>query len=108
MSFLSAEDGLHRRLHIAVDPAGAGTLEEGKCLVVFIEDDLLALAHIGPGEHHPAVAKSDMGDLYCDRDACDHNDLVAPVELAGVTRIVGKRDIGFGRQRPRVFDYDLA
>ena len=41
-----------------------------------------------------------MGHLHGDRDTRDHHDLVAPVELAGLTRIVGKRDIGLGRHRP--------
>jgi len=34
------------------------TLLEVECLVVRIEDHLLAFAHIGPGEHHPAVRLS--------------------------------------------------
>jgi hypothetical protein len=65
-----------------------------------IKNHLLALTHVGPHEHHPAVAQPDMGHLHRDRDPRDHHDLVAPVELVGLTRIVGKRDIGFGCHRP--------
>ncbi len=65
-----------------------------------IEHHLLALAHVGPGKHHPAVAKPDMGDLHGDRDASDHHELVTPVELVGFTRIVGERNIGLRRYRP--------
>ena len=98
--FLAAEDRLHRRLHVVVNSARAGTLEEGEGPIVRVEHHLLALAHVGTDEHHPAVAKPDMGDLHGDRDASDHHDLVAPVELVGFTRIVGKRDIGLCRHRP--------
>ncbi len=65
-----------------------------------IEDHLLALAQVGPDEHHPAVAKPDMGDLHGDRDARDQHDLVAPVELVGLARRIVERHIGLGRHRP--------
>ena len=59
-----------------------------------IEHHLLALAHIGPGEHHAAVAEPDMGDLHRDRHAIDQHDLMAPVELVGLARRIIERHIG--------------
>src|SRR5690606_24687443 len=80
---LAHEDGLDRRLHVIVDAARAGTLEEGKGPVVGVEHHLLGLARIGPNEHHPAMAQSHMGDLDRHRRAVEQHDLVAPVELVG-------------------------
>ena|GEM_PF-3287838 len=58
-----------------------------------VEDHLLALAHIGPREHHPAVTEPDMCDLHRDRRACDDHNLMAPVELVGLARLVIERHI---------------
>ena len=49
-----------------------------------VEHHLLALAGIGPDEHHPGVAQADVGDLHLHRRAVDQHDLVAPVELVGL------------------------
>ena len=57
---------------------------------------LVTLAHISPDEHHPAVAKPDMGDLDRHRHARDQHNLVAPVELIGLARRIVERDIGLG------------
>jgi hypothetical protein len=94
-ALLAHEDRVHRRLHVVVDPARAGALEEGERPVVGVEHHLLRLARIGPHERHPAVAEPDMGDLHRHRHAVasDH-DLVAPVELVGFTRREAQRDIG--------------
>jgi hypothetical protein len=70
-----------------VDPAGTGPAEEGECLVVGVEDHLLRLARIGAEERHSAVAQPDVRDLHDRRHAVDQDDLVAPVELVGLTRI---------------------
>ena len=53
-----AEDRLHRRLHVVVDVASAGPLEQSKGPVAGVEHYLLRLARIGPHEQHPAVAKA--------------------------------------------------
>lgn len=84
--FPADKHGLDRRLHVVVDPARAGATEEVEGLVVRVEDHLLALTHIGPREHHPAVAEPDIGDLHRRRHALDQDDLMAPVELIGFTR----------------------
>ena len=55
---------------------------------------LLALSHIGPGEHHPAVAKPNMSNLHRDRYAVDQHDLMAPVELISLARRLIERHIG--------------
>lgn len=52
---------------------------------------------IGSHEQHTAVAKAGMRYLSCHRRAIDQYDLVAPVELVGLTRIEDQRDIGSGR-----------
>ena len=61
---LADEDRLDCRLHVVVEAAPAGALEEGKGPVVGVEDHLLGLARVGPHEEHPAVAEPDMGDLH--------------------------------------------
>ena len=63
-ALLADEDRLHRRLHVVVDAARAGALEEGERPVVGVEHHLLRLARIGPHEQHPAVAEPDVGDLH--------------------------------------------
>lgn len=62
------------------------------------EHHLLALAHIRPGEHHAAVAESDMRDLDRRRHAADQHDLMAPVELVGLAGRIVERHVGFGRR----------
>ena len=95
---LADEDRLDRRLHVVVDAAPAGTLEEGEAAtIVRVEDHLLALARIGAHEHHAAVAEPEMSHLHGHRRAADQHDVVAPVELVGLARCEGERDEGLGR-----------
>src|ERR1700683_431097 len=58
------EDRLHRGLHIVVDAAPTGALEQRERPVVGVEHHLLRLARIAPHEQHPAMAELDMGGLY--------------------------------------------
>jgi hypothetical protein len=99
LAVLADEHGLDRRLHVVVDAARAGALEEGEGTVVRVEHHLLGLARIGPHEQHPAVAQPDMRDLYGERRAVDQHDLVRPVELVGLTRRKAQRHIGFRHRR---------
>ena len=84
-AFLADEDRLHRRLHVVVDAAPAGALEEGEGPVVGVEHHLLRLARIGPHEQHAAVAEPDVRNLHDHRHPAQQDDLVAPVELVGFT-----------------------
>ncbi len=89
------EDRLHRGLHVVVDPALAGAAEEGERPVVGVEDHLLALARVGPHEQHARV-QSGRGRLdRCGR-AADQHDLVAPVELVGLSGGEDERHEGGG------------
>ena len=97
-ALLADEDRLHRRLHVVVDAARAGALEEGERPVVGVEHHLLRLARIGPHEQHPAVAEPDMRHLHRHRHAVDQDDLVAPVELVGLARREAQRHVGFRRR----------
>jgi len=69
----------------------AGVLEEDERPVMGVEHHLLALARIGPHEHHPGMAEPNVGNLG--RHCCpvDQDDLVAPVELVGLARIEAQR-----------------
>ena len=95
---LADEDRLHCRLHVVVDAALAGALEQSKCPVVGVEHHLLRLARIGAHEQHAAVTEPDMGDLHGHRHAVQQDDLVAPVELVGFTRRKAQRHVGRGRR----------
>src|ERR1700716_1852947 len=75
------EDRLHGGLHIVVDAASAGSLEQSERPVVSVEHHLLRLARIASHEQNAAVAEPDMGGLYHHRYAIQQNHLVAPVEL---------------------------
>ena len=97
-AILADEDRLHRRLHVVVDAALAGALEQGKRPIVGVEHHLLRLARIGPHEQHAAVTEPDMGGLHDHRHAAQQDDLVAPVELVGFTRREAQRDIGCCRR----------
>ena len=97
MPLLADEDRLHRRLHVVVDAARAGALEEGESPIMGVEHHLLRLARIGPRKHHPTVAEPDMRDLHRRRHAVDQHDLVAPVELVGLTGREAQRHIGLAR-----------
>jgi hypothetical protein len=59
---------------------------------------LLRLARIGPHEQHSAVAKPDMGDLQGHRHAAQQHNLVAPVELVGLSRSKAQRPKGCSRR----------
>ena len=97
-AILADEDRLHRRLHVVVDAAPAGALEQRERPVVGVKHHLLRLARIGPHEQHPAVAEPDMGGLHDHRHAAQQDDFVAPVELVGFSRRKAQRDIGRGRR----------
>ena len=71
LTVLADEHGVDRGLHVVVDAARAGALEEGEGTVVRVEHHLLGLARIGPHEQHPAVAQPDMRHLDGDRRAVD-------------------------------------
>jgi hypothetical protein len=62
-----------------------------------VEHHLLALARIGPNEHHPAMAETDGRDLHLHGHAVDQDDLVAPIELVGLARREDERHIGIDR-----------
>ena len=63
-ALLADEDRFHRRLHVVVDAAPAGALEQGEGPVVGVEHHLLCLARIDPYERHAAVAEPDVGSLH--------------------------------------------
>jgi len=63
-----------------------------------VEDHLLRLARIGADEDHPAVAETDMSHFDGRRHALEHDDLMAPVELVGLSG-QRTRNIGVGRYR---------
>src|SRR5438477_11736539 len=99
LAVLADEHGLDRRLHVVVDAARAGALEEGESAAVRVEHHLLGLARISPHEQHPAVAQPDMCELHGHRRAVDQHDLMRPVELVGLARRKAQRYIGFRRGR---------
>lgn len=92
-TILADEDRLHRRLHVVVDAATAGALEQRERPVVGVEHHLLRFARIGPNKQHAAVTQPDMSDLHEHRHAVEENDLVAPVEPVGFARRKAQRDI---------------
>ena len=63
-----------------------------------VEDHLLRLARVSPHKQHARVAEPDVGNLHDHRRAVDQHDLVAPVELVGLARREGQRDIGVDRR----------
>src|SRR6478736_1152152 len=77
------EDRLHRGLHVVVDAASAGTLEQREGPVVGVEHHLLRLARIGPREQHAAVAEPHVRHLHGHRYPAQKDDLMASVELVG-------------------------
>src|SRR6267142_2385863 len=100
LAVLADQYRLDRRLHVVVDAARAGALEEIKGAGMRVENHLLALALIGPHERHPAVAQPDMGDFDRRRHPVQHDDLVAPVELVGFARRKAQWYIGLHRRGP--------
>jgi len=102
LAVFADEHGLNRRLHVVVDAARAGPLEESKGAVVRVEHHLLGLTRIGAHKQHPAVAQSDMRDFDRNRRAVDQHDLVRPVELVGLARRKAQRHPGLRRGRLRL------
>ena len=94
------EDRLHGGLHVVVDAAHAGALEQSECPVVGVEHHLLCLARIAPHKQHPAVTEPDMGGLHDHRYAIEQDDFMAPVELIGFSRRKAQRDVGRSRRLP--------
>ena len=97
-TILTDEDRLHRGLHVVIDAASAGALEQSERPVVGVEHHLLRLARIGSDEQHAAVAEPDMGGLHNHRHAIQQDDFVAPVELVGFTGCKAQWDVGRGRR----------
>ena len=64
-----------------------------------VEHHLLRLARIGAHEQHAAVAEADLSHLHHVRHAVEHDHLVAPVELEGLARREGERNVGLGGSR---------
>jgi len=103
-AILADEDRVHSRLHVVIDTPGTGPAEECEGPVVRVKHHLLGLARIGTHERHPAVAQADMGNLHGRGHPIEDHDLMAPVELVGLTRIEAQRHVGTGRcllSRPR-------
>ena len=89
---LADEDRLDRRLHVVLDAAPAGALEQRETPRPWAsKHHLLRLARIGTYEQHAAVTEPDMSDLYDHGHAAEQDDLVAPVELVGFTRCEAQR-----------------
>ena len=99
-AILADEDRLHCRLHVVVDAAAAGSLEQSEQPIMGVEHHLLRLARIGANEQHPAMTEPDMSDLHDHRYAAQQNDLVAPVELISFSRSKAQRDISRDRRLP--------
>jgi len=87
------KDHLHRRLHVVVDAAAAGPLEERKGPLMSVEHHLLRLTRVGAHEQHAAVTKPDMRDLHQRRRPAQQDDFVAPVKLIGFPRSKAQRDV---------------
>src|SRR5208283_1381261 len=102
LAVLADKDALNRRLHVVVDAARAGALEEIESPGVGVEHHLLRLAWIGPHERHPTVTQTDMRHLDRDRHAVHQHNLVAPVELVGFARRKAQRNPGLRRGRLRL------
>jgi hypothetical protein len=70
------EDRLDCGLHVVVDAAHAGALEQSECPIVGIEHHLLCLARIALHKQHPAVTEPDMGGLHDHRHAIEQDDFM--------------------------------
>src|SRR5215208_945299 len=92
------EDRLHSGLHIVVDAASAGALEQGERPVVGVEYHLLRLARVASHIQHAAVAEPDVGGLHDHRHAIEQNDLMAPVKLISFSRRKAQRDVSRSRR----------
>src|SRR6266567_228267 len=95
---LADEDCLHCGLHVVVDAAPAGALEQGERPVMGVEHHLLRLAWIAPYKQHAAVAEPDMGGLHDHRHAIEQDDLMAPVKLISFSRRKAQRDVSRSRR----------
>ncbi len=97
------EDCIHCRLHVVIDAARAGALEEAEGSVMGIEHHLLGLAWVGAHKKHSAVAEADMCHLQDYRRVVDANRLMAPVKLVGLAGCKGQRHIGIRRYCAALF-----
>src|SRR6516225_173838 len=85
------EDRFDRGLHVVVDAAPAGALEQGERPIMGVEHHLLRLTRIGPHEQHATVAEPDVSDLHGHRRSAQQDNLVAPIELIGFARSKAQR-----------------
>jgi hypothetical protein len=83
-------------------PRPQGAPKKCERSLVGVENHLLRLARIGAHEHHAAHGKADMRDLHDRRNAVQHDDLMAPVELVGFARCERQWDEG-ARRLARAF-----
>ena len=102
---LADEDRLHRRLHVVVDAAPAGALEEDEGPIVRVEHHLLRLARIGPHEQHTAMTEPDRVESNTLKLTHEFLAIMLAVRRAGVTEAVnileedGLIDLHAGRRR---------
>jgi hypothetical protein len=104
LALLADEDRLDRRLHVIVDAARAGALEEGEGTIMRVEHHFLRFARISAKEKHPAMAEADMRDLQGHGHATQHHDLVTPVELVGFAWRKTERHIRLRQSRAMLLE----
>src|SRR5262249_56214531 len=94
---LAEKQGANRRTHVVVDAALAAPLVKLERLLVRVEHHLLGLARVCPRERHPAVAQANLRHLGLRRHPGDDDNLVAPVELVGLTWRKDQQYVSFCR-----------
>src|SRR5262249_15302825 len=97
LTLFADKHGVNRRTHVVVDAALAAPLVKLERLLVRVEHHLLGLARVCPRERHPAVAQANLRHLGLRRHPGDDDNLVAPVELVGLTRRKDQRYVGYRR-----------
>src|SRR5215468_4258479 len=97
LTLFADKHGVNRRTHVVVDAALAAPLVKLERLLVRVEHHLLGLAGVCSHERHPAVAQANLRHLGLRRHPGDDDNLVAPVELVGLTRRKDQRYVSFRR-----------
>ena len=97
LALAAAQDRLHRRRHVVVNPPLALAVKSRKRTVMGVKHHLLALPGIAADERHAAVAQNELRNLDRHRHAANQHLLVAPVKLVGLTRLERQRNMRTGK-----------
>src|SRR5471030_1281560 len=93
ISQLAAAHLIHGRLHVVVDTSARNAAPRHERVVVRVEQHLVRLQQVSAQEERSAMTELELRDLQLGALAVDDGPVLAPIELEGLARREGQRNI---------------